>query len=344
MSGDRATIRRLRVFFRQAAMLMQAGLQADRTLDLVARQRDDKALAALAGRLAARLRLGDTLSAAMAAEDGVFDGFDQGVVRAAEASGRLPEGFARLADHQERRHALAEKLRSALTYPAILTVAAGAALAVLFIVVVPRFEPMILQGGGRPPMLTVAVFAISRFLVDWGWLVAAGLGGAVFAAVLPAARARLDRALLVAPMIGRVVVTLEAARWTRALGILVENGVGLPDALRIAAGVVGNGAVRAAAAYAAAGIGQGRGLAVLLAEGGCFPSVAIQLVRVGEETGGLGPMLARAADYHEAEAQAAIDRAVALIEPAVVLVLGLAVAVVVFALLITVSSLNDLVL
>ena len=333
--------RQLRTFLRQLAALLTAGLAVDRAMDLLSRQPDAARAADLAGRIAQRIRQGGSLSEAMAAEPGVFDALDLSVVTAAETSGRMPEAVTRLLDYHQRRDAIGERVRSALIYPLILVVAAMAAITVLFVVVVPGLAPLLAGADKELPAATRAVLAISDFLRHHGWVVPVILILPLIAGILPGGRQFRDRLGLALPLIGPLWARIETERWQRGLGILLANGVALPRATQVVADGFSNRILKASGAHIAAAILQGRGLAVLMAECGCFPTIAVQLVRVGEESGGLDRMLLQSADHQHEEVEHSLARLIALIEPVLILVLGLAVAVVVLALLSTVTSLNE---
>ena len=330
----------LRIFLRQLSALLTAGLAVDRAMDLLSRQHDAAQAARLAERIAQRIRHGDSFSEAMASEPGTFDELDLSVVTAAEASGRMAEAVARLLDYHQRRDAVSDRVRSALIYPLILIVAAAAAMTVLFVVVVPGLAPLLAGADKDLPAATRAVLAVSDFLRQHGWTLPAILAIPLVAGALPAGRSARDRLGLAFPLIGPLWARIETERWQRGLGILLANGVPLPRATQVVASGFSNQTLKAARAHIAAAIPQGRGLAVLMAECGCFPTIAVQLVRVGEESGGLDAMLLQSADHQHEEVEQSLTRLIALIEPILILVLGLAVATVVLALLSTVTSLN----
>lgn len=316
-------------------------MPVDRALDLLSRQRDAPRAADLGDRLVRHIRQGGSLSQAMEAEPGIFDALDLSVVRAAESSGRIAEATGRLVDYHQRRDAVADRVRSALLYPLVLVVVAILAIGVLFIVVVPGLEPLLAASDRALPVSTRVVLATSEFIRHHGWTVPVVLILAVAAGSLPSARSARDRLILALPLIGSLWTRIETERWQRGLGILLANGVSLPQATRVAASGFSNLVLRASGMHIADAVPQGRGLAVLMAECGCFTTIAVQLVRVGEETGKLDEMLLRAADHQHEEVEQALTRLVALIEPALILLIGVAVAAVVMALLGTVTALNE---
>jgi general secretion pathway protein F len=333
--------RHFRTFLRQLAALLRAGLPIDQAMDLLSRQHDMPSAARLAAGIASRVRQGSALSEAMAAEPGVFDELDLSVITAAETSGRMAEAVTRLADYHQRRDAVSDRVRAALIYPLILVVAAALAITVLFVVVVPSLAPLLADAEVKPPLATLIVLALSDFLIVHGWIFPVISAALLIVGTLPAGRRARDQLALSIPIIGPLLARVETERWQRGLGILLANGVALPRATAVVAGGFSNQTLKTSGAHIASAIPQGRGLAVLMAECGCFPTIAVQLVRVGEEAGGLDAMLLQSADHQHEEVEQSLTRLIGLIEPVLILVLGLAVAGVVLALLTTVTSLNQ---
>lgn len=331
----------LRLFFRQLSTLLEAGLPADRAFRVLAGDRAMAGLSVLAGGIAARLEAGESLSGAVGEAGDPFDGFDRAVVAASERTGELGPGIAALARHHETRHAEREKLRTALTYPAVLTVAALGAITALMVFVIPRFEPIFRQGGTDMPALTQGLLTLSDAIRDHGWIALVIVGILLTGLFTPAGRRQADEALLRLPVLGRLLESTEIERWARGLSLLAGRGVPLPDALDIASALFSNALMREAGERLAARVREGRTLSAAAAESGRFPDAALQLIRIGEESGSLDLMLARAADYHGEEARGRLARLTALIEPVIILVLGGVVATVVIALMLTVTSLND---
>jgi len=335
MRGD------LRLFFRQLSTLLEAGLPVDRAFRVLSGDRAMAGFSRLAGGIAESVEAGESVSTAVAAAEEVFDGFDRAVIAAAEKTGELGPGISALARHHESRHAEREKLRSALTYPAVLTVAALAAISALLVFVIPRFEPIFRQGGTDMPALTQGLLALSDGVRDFGWIGLMLIGILLSGLCTPAGRRQADEALLRLPVFGRLLESLEIERWARGLSLLAGRGVALPEALQIAAELFTNAVMREAGETLAYRVREGRSLSAAAAESGRFPDAAIQLIRIGEESGNLALMLERAADYHGGEARGRLARLTALIEPVIILVLGGIVATVVVALMLTVTSLND---
>lgn len=335
-------------FTRSLATLTGAGLPLDRALEIAGSLGDRRAGRAVADRLLAAVRGGAALSAAMAQEGSAFPPLYLGVIRAGEAGAALPAALARLADAEETAARRAAKLRGALIYPAFLVAAAAGSIAVLLLFVVPTFEPLLADAGAEPPAATRIVLGAGRLLAEgWPWLIAlvAALWlGARLALRREATRLAVARARLRLPVVGPLVAKLESARLARLLGEATTGGVALPAALRLAAGAAGDAAFRAELHRVAPEVDAGRGLARPLAEGRVAAPLALQLIRVGEESGRLAPMLLKAADILDAEAQAALDRALALLSPALTLAMGGVIALIVSSILFALLQINELAL
>jgi general secretion pathway protein F len=267
-------------------------------------------------------------------------------VRAGEASGQLAPTLERLAELIERQQSLASSITSAMIYPSLLLVAAIASIALLLTQVLPQFVPMFEQSGAKLP-------ASTQFLIDAGNAVSSyGLHAMLLLGVLlmvgrallrrPGPRRLTDRVLLRVPIFGGLLREVLAARFTRVLGTLLVNGVSLIAALGVVREAVGNTAAVAALDLATNSARDGGGLSGVLAEGNIFPPRTIHLLRLGEENAQLGPIALRAAAIHEERTRLATQRLVALLVPAITILMGLAVGGIVASLMTAMLSLNDL--
>jgi general secretion pathway protein F len=235
-----------------------------------------------------------------------------------------------------------------MIYPSVLAFAAAFSVILLLTLVVPQFELLFRQSAQVPPLPTRAVIAVSAFLRDWGWIVPAAallLWIALRWRYADARRgARLHRRILGLPVVGPVIAGISVERLSRSLATLLANGVALPEALGLVANTVPNRAVGAVAAAAVDRVKQGERLGDALEEGGALPPLAVQLIRVGEESGRLVEMLARLADIYAGEVDVAVRRLTAVIEPALILVIGVVVGGIVLSLLAAIAGLNALAL
>ena len=344
--GPRIDAEQVLHFTRELATLLEAGLTLDRALAILADLADDPALKQVIEGVREKVQGGDSLSAALAAQGKVFSPLYLSMVRAGEAGGVLHQVLERLADYLERSHELRESIRSALIYPTILLVVAGLSVAGLLIFVVPRFSQMFEEMGQTLPLATRIVVATGDFLGHWWWALLAG--GLLLAAAVkarlerPEVRARWDARVLRWPLVGGLVARVETARLARTLATLLGNGLPLLQALDLAREVVGNQAIAAALAQVSEEMRRGRGLTEPLAEADVLPPLALQMIRVGEESGELETMLFKVADVFDQEVRAAVKRLLTLLEPVLIVGLGVLVAGIIVSILMAVLSANQL--
>lgn len=268
------------------------------------------------------------------------------MVRAGEAGGTLPATLEQLATLLERERSLKASLNAALIYPVVLVIAAIGSVVLLLEYVLPQFTPFFEQAGAKLPVATQVLMTVGRILgAGAPWLLLAVVALALLTRHMladPARRLKADRLVLRLPVIGRLVQETMAARLTRTLGTLLQNGVPLIAALTIAKDALGNRAAAAAVEAASAAAKGGGGLARPLGEAGLFPPRTIHLLQLGEEAAQLAAMSLKAADIHDEQARLIVQRIVALAVPAITIAMGLVVAGIVSTLLTTVLSLNDL--
>jgi len=340
---DKATLGEIT---RELAIMLAAGQDLDRALRFVVDNTRNTRARAILGNVRDKVRGGSSLAAALAAEPRSFSKLYIGLVRAGEAGGTLAATLERLATLLERERSLSANLRSALIYPALLIVAATGSILLLLDYVLPQFVPIFEQAGAELPTATRALMVLGTIVGAAGpWLLLALLAGVLMARQLllrPAYRMKVDRLLLRLPVAGALMRETLAARFTRTLGSLLQNGVPLIPALGIAKDALGNLAAAAAVEGAALGAKGGAGLARPLAAAGLFPARTIHLLQLGEEAAQLSAMALKAADIHDEQARLMMQRLVALAVPLITIAMGLAVAGIVSALLTAMLSLNDL--
>src|SRR5271165_4884666 len=331
---------------RELAIMLAAGQDLDRALRFVVDNTRNARARTILGNVRDKVRSGSSLAAALAGEPRSFSKLYIGLVRAGEAGGTLPATLDRLATLLERERSLNANLRSALIYPALLIVAALGSIVLLLDYVLPQFTPIFEQAGAELPAATRALMTVGTIVGAMApWLLVALLAAGVIARQLlarPAYRLKFDRLLLHMPVVGGLLRETLAARLTRTLGRLLQNGVPLMTALGIAKDALGNLAAAAAVEAAALGAKGGGGLARPLAAAGLFPARTIHLLQLGDEAAQLSSMALKAADIHDEQARLMMQRLVALAVPMITIAMGLAVAGIVSALLTAMLSLNDL--
>lgn len=330
----------------ELATLLRAGLPLARALDTLKRLSEREPVIELIDGLAADIRGGAALSDALDKRPAVFDRFYRNMVRAGEAAGALDLTLDRLADFRSRSRALRETLISALIYPAILVLLALTALVVMLTVVVPRFTVLFADRGRELPWLTQLVVGAGDFMQHWWWLLLAGLFAIGYGIrrqwQQEAGRVRIEGWLLAQPVLGKLLRTIEAARFTRTLATLLRNGVSLLTAMDIAKEVISNQLIGRGIAGVARRIRQGEGLAGPLTDAAVLPAITTQLLRVGEETGRLEAMLDELADIHEQDVQTTLKRLLALAEPVIILLIAGFITVIILAIVMAVIASNDL--
>jgi general secretion pathway protein F len=332
---------------RQLATLALSGMPLDQALAAVAEQADDARAAKIATSLRSHVSAGESLPAALARYPRTFSPLYRGLVGAGAETGRLADVLSRLSDYLEAREALRQKVILALIYPAVVTVIAFGVIAVLLAYVVPQVVSVYQQSRQTLPWLTQALIATSAFFRATGWFWLAGLVAACIAFAIalrrPAFRARWHAGLLGTPVVGRLLRSLDTARFASTLAILTASGAPLLRSLDAAAEVVRRIPLREAAARAAGLVREGVALSRALREQKVFPLVLVRLVANGEQTGRLATMLERAAGELERDAERRLAWLAALLQPALIVVMGGIVLVLVLAVMLPIVSMNQLI-
>jgi general secretion pathway protein F len=335
------------LFTRQLATLTLSGMPLDQALAAMIEQADEPRVAAITAALRTHLAAGEPLAAALARFPRTFSPLYRGLVSAGAETGRLADVLARLADYLEARQALRQKFVVALIYPALVTVIALAVIAVLLTYVVPQVVSVYQQSRQTLPFLTQALIATSAFFRSTGWLWLIGLAIAIVAFAWAnrrdAFRLRWHAFLLRRAGVGRLLQSLDSARFASTLAILVASGAPLLRALDAAAEVMRMRPLAAAARAAGALVRQGVSLSRALREQKVFPPVLVHLVANGEQSGALAPMLERAAAELEREAERRLTWVAALIQPALIVVMGAIVLVLVLAVMLPIVTMNQLI-
>lgn len=334
------------LLLRQLATLLKAGLTLEEVLSVLVEQADAPALRRQLGAIRARVMEGQSLSAAMAEHPRLFPFMFTAAIAAGERAGQLETVLERLADFAEQREAMNRGLSLALIYPLLLALIAIAVVWGLIGFVVPRVVGVFEQAAQELPWMTRSLLALSEFVAGYGLLLLAGLvtGGVIIALALrrPGPRSWFDRQLLRLPVLGRLVRARQTASFTRTLSILVASAVPLVEALKVSAGVVGNRVVRADIERVAAQVREGVSLSRALEGAGWLPPVARRLIHGGERSGELAPMLDHTAAIQERELNAATTVLLAVLQPLLILLVGLMVLYIVLAIMLPILSMSQL--
>lgn len=335
---------RLAIWTRQLAGLVGSGLPLERALTALTDEADDPRQRELLAHLRAEVNAGAPFARALASAPREFDDVYRAVVGAGEQSGQLDVVLAKLADDLEERQALKAKLIGAALYPAIVSMVAIVIVVFLVTYVVPQVASVFAGGKRALPFLTSAMLAISAFLRQWGWLLALGLAGGITALLQmrrhDAFRERFDAFWLTLPFIGRLARGYNAARFAGTLAMLAGAGVPILKALQTAAETLSNRAMRADAQAALVQVREGAPLAAALAGKKRFPGLLAMFARLGEQTGQLPTMLARAAAQLGAEVQRRAMALATILEPLLVVTMGAVVMLIVLAVLLPIIQLN----
>jgi general secretion pathway protein F len=334
----------LSVWTRQLAGLVSSGLPLERALTALSDEAEDPKQRELVAHLRSEVNSGSPFAQALATAPREFDDIYRGVVAAGEQSGALGGVLERLADDLEERQALQAKLLGAILYPAIVSVIAVVIVIFLVTYVVPQVTSVFTSSKRALPGLTVAMLGISSFLREYGWGLLAGLvGGLVGLQWMLRAepfRLRFDAACLELPLIGRLSRGYNAARFASTLAMLAGAGVPILKALQAASETLSNRAMRADAMDALVQVREGAPLASALAGKKRFPGLLAMFARLGEQTGQLPTMLERAAKQLAAEVQRRAMQMATLLEPLLIVAMGLVVMLIVLAVLLPIIQLN----
>lgn len=343
----RVRSRDLMVFTGELSTLLKAGLPLDRSLGSLSHLTENESLKRIVGQVLARVQEGRSLSQALGEHPDVFPPLYVNMIRAGEAGGVVDTVLERLAEYLENSEKTREEIKSAMVYPIILATTAGAAIVIMLTFVLPKFAAIFADLGTAMPSSTRFVMAVSDFAIGYWWVLVGAAVGAWMGfqrwRATPKGRDRWDRFLLKAPVLGDLVAKLQVARFARTLGTMLKSGVPLIQALEIVRAVVANVIIAHALGVVQREVSEGKGLTGPLEKAKVFPPLALQMVGVGEETGRLDDMLLVVSDHYDGEVSHAIARAMSLISPLVLVVMGVITGFIVWAMISAVFSVNEMV-
>lgn len=334
--SDRIKLKDVAVFSRQFATMINAGLSLLRSLYILAEQTESKPLAEVANQVRMDVERGSSLSAALARHPKAFNRLYVAMVRAGEIGGVLDSVLLRLADTIEKQVELRRKVKSAMTYPAVVAVLVLLILTAMLLFIIPMFEDLYKELGGSLPLPTQVLINISAFARKIWYLIFVAEIAAVFFfrkwINSEEGRKRWDAIKLRVPVFGGLVRKTALARFSRTLSALVRSGVPILESLDIVAETSGNHVVAEATRDTQAAVKRGEPLARKLEDHPVFPPMVVQMMAVGEETGALDEMLDKIADFYDQEVEATVDALTSLIEPLLIVVMGVCVGGMVIAL------------
>lgn len=341
------SVTELSLFTRQLATLTHAGLPMEEALKAVAEQTDSDKVRKIIVGVRSQVVEGHTLADALGEFPNSFDELYRATTAAGEQSGRIDEVLNGLADYVEDQQSMRQKVMAALIYPAFLSIVAIAIVIALLTTVVPDLVQVFDSVGADLPALTTGLISVSDFLRVWGWLLALLIAAAVTAFVYgmrrPAFKRAVQARILKLPLIGRFVRGVNTARFTRTLSILTRSGVPALDAMTIGADVVTNLPMRDAIKRASTRVREGDAIHRALGRERLFPPITLHMIANGEISGELDMMLGRAAEHQEREVETLRQGVMGILGPAVILLMGGLVLIIVLAILQPVFNLNQLV-
>jgi len=328
-SGGKISMRDVVIFTRQFSTMINAGLPLVQALDILAKQSENKALKDVTRAVVFDVESGHTVADALRKHPRAFTDLYVNMVAAGEAGGILDTILMRLATFLEKNDALVRKVKGAMIYPGVIMSVAAIAIVVLLLFVIPVFEKMFESVGMPLPLPTRVVISMSRFLQSYWWLVIGGFMAAGWSLkkyyATSDGKLAIDKMLLKMPVLGDVLRKSAVSRFTRTLGTLIGSGVSILDGLEITAKTAGNRVIQDAIMESRASIAGGETISAPLQKSEVFPPMVISMIAVGEQTGGLDEMLSKIADFYDEEVDAAVGGLLALMEPIMIVFLGVVV-------------------
>ncbi|MFL6700239.1 MAG: type II secretion system F family protein, partial [Vitreoscilla sp.] len=346
--GKTITGKDIAIFTRQLSTMMRAGVPLLQAFDIVGRGATNPRLTRLLNEIRGDVETGTSLSSAFRKHPQYFDPLYCNLVEAGEAGGILEELLARLAMYQEKTIAIKQKVKSALIYPTSVIVVAFAVLSVIMIFVIPSFKEVFTSFGAQLPTPTLVVMAMSDYFIHYWWLIFGVIFGGGYMFIQTWKRSEkmqffMDRLLLKMPIFGDLVMKAVVARWTRTLSTMFAAGVPLVEALDSVGGTAGNLVFTHATQQIQRDVAAGSALTTAMTSANVFPTMVLQMSAIGEESGALDDMLARAAEFYEEEVDDMVKGLSTLMEPIIIVVLGTLIGGIVVAMYLPIFKLGQVV-
>lgn len=342
----RITEKDIMSFTYQVGVLLDAGFTLDRSLSILSDLTEKKKLKDLLKDILSQVRSGKSFSDALSKYPSIFPMFYVNMIRAGEAGGFIEDSITRMATYLENTHGLKSDVRSALIYPSFLCLVGGAAVVMLLTFVVPQFTEIFTDMGQTLPLPTVMLLSVSNLLVTYWWVLLLISIGAVIAVRrflrTEKGRRKWDDMKFKIPVFGNLFKESAVSRFARTLGTLLASGVPLLNAFQIVKGTIGSDKISEIITSVRESARKGRGISEPLRNSDIFPPIAVHMVTVGEETGRLDEMLIKIADRFDIEVRTSVKRMLALLEPALILLMGLVIGFIVISMLLAIFSVNEL--
>jgi type IV pilus assembly protein PilC len=334
--GSRITPKDIAVFSRQIATMLKSGVPIVTALEIIGGGQKNPKMGTLVNSVRSDIESGSALSEALGKHPVQFDELFRNLVKAGESAGVLDTVLDTVATYKENIETLKGKIKKAMFYPAMVVAVALLVSAILLVFVVPQFEEVFANFGAELPAFTQMVINLSRFMVKWWWMIFLTVAGALVAFIMFKKRSLafshfLDRLILKLPVIGKIMHEAALARFARTLAVTFKAGVPLVEALESVAGATGNTVYEKAVLRIRDDVSVGYQVNMAMKQTGLFPHMVVQMTAIGEEAGALDTMLFKVAEFYEQEVNNAVDALASLLEPLIVVMLGVIVGSMVVA-------------
>lgn len=338
--------RDIMTFTYQLGVLLDAGFPLDKALSILSNLTEKKALRDLIKEILSQVRSGKSFSESLSKFPAIFPSFYVNMIKAGETGGFLEDTISRMAVYLENSQALKEDIRSAIIYPTMLSIVGGAAVVILLTFVVPKFSMIFSDMGEALPLPTIILLTISKGLIRYWWVILLFLSGGFLSLRhylrSEAGRRWWDRLKFRLPLFGKLYREVAVSRFARTFGTLLGSGVPILNALQIVKDTLGSERIAEVISSVREGVKRGRGISEPLRGSDLFPPIAVHMVTVGEETGRLDEMLFKIAERFDLEVRTTVKRLLSLLEPALILSMGVIVGFIVIAMLMAIFSINEL--
>jgi type IV pilus assembly protein PilC len=346
--GRKISEKDLAVFTRQLSTMLRAGVPLLQCFDIIGRGHGNPSMARLLNDIRMDIETGTSLNQAFRKYPIYFDPLFCNLVAAGEQAGILETLLDRLAQYKEKTLALKGKIKKAMFYPLMIILVAVLITSVIMMFVIPSFKTVFTNFGADLPAPTLAVIAMSDFFVEYWYILLFGTVGSIYFLIQawkrsPRVQMLIDRLMLKPPVIGELLVKASVARWSRTLSTTFAAGVPLVEALDSVGPASGNAVYKEATKHIQSEVNIGTSLAQAMQNSGVFPNMAVQMTSIGEESGSLDSMLSKVADYYEREVDETVDALASLIEPMIMVVLGVVIGGIVIAIYLPIFKLGQVV-
>ncbi|TJZ73095.1 type II secretion system F family protein [Chitiniphilus eburneus] len=345
-AGRRITEQDVTMFTRQLATMLKSGVPLLTAFDIVAKGHGNPSMTKLLMDIKADIETGSSMTQAFRKHPAHFDSLYCNLIQAGEQAGILDTLLARLATYKEKILGVKKKIKSALFYPTAVIVAAFVITAVIMIFVIPAFKDLFSNFGADLPAPTMIVITLSDLFVTYWWAIFGGIGGGIWLFMRiwkksETMQIAMDRFLLKIPVIGEIIKNATIARWARTLSTMFAAGVPLVESLESVGGASGNYIYRAASKRIQTEVATGTSLTLAMQNANVFPNMVLQMASIGEESGSLDAMLGKVADYYEEEVDNAVEALSSLMEPIIMVVLGVLIGGLVIAMYLPIFKMGE---